>query len=157
MNVHAFTLRFDVAELLIVCSPGGHFLEAQSLIEGMDYVDFKFVIHSPPQLLPEIFTRTIVAPHAERDIRIIKQMLFAFYCVWKERPKVVISTGALIGVTFGLAGKLFGARFIFVESPTRVTSPSLAGRICYKFADTFYVRYAALIHFFPNAICSQTD
>lgn len=142
-----------MADLLVVCSPGGHFIEASSLMIGMNDVDFKYVIHLPPELPPELRSRVIIAPHAERDIRVVKQMLFALHCVWKERPKVIVSTGALIGVTFGLAGKLFGAKFIFVESHTRVTHPSLAGRICSKFTDTFYVRHESLIHFYPKAIC----
>ena len=119
-----------MADLLVVCSPGGHFIEAKSLMAEISDVDFKYVIHLPPELPPELRSRIITAPHSERDIRVLKQMLFALYCVWKERPKVIVSTGALIGVTFGLAGKLFGAKFIFVESPTRVTCPSLSGRSC---------------------------
>ena len=142
-----------MADLLVVCSPGGHFIEAKSLMVGLCDVDFKYVIHLPPELPPELRPFIIIAPHAERDIRVLKQMLFALYCVWRERPKVIVSTGALIGVTFGLAGKLFGAKFIFIESPTRVTYPSLAGRICYRFADIMYVRHASLMPFFPKAIC----
>ena len=144
-----------MADLLVVCSPGGHFVEARSLMSGLCDVDFKYVIHLPPELPPELLSLVITAPHAERDIRIFKQMFFALYCVWKERPKVIVSTGALIAVTFGLAGKLFGAKFIYVESPTRVTYPSLAGRICYFFADVMFVRHSSLMRFYPKAICTQ--
>lgn len=142
-----------MVKLLVVCSPGGHFLEAQSLLNGLNNVDYKYVLHNAPELSPNLLSKTIIAPHAERDIRIFKQLIFAFYCVWKERPKVILSTGALIAVTFGLAGKLFGAKLIYIESPTRVTTPSLSGRICYLFADSFYVRYISLMHFYPKAIC----
>jgi UDP-N-acetylglucosamine:LPS N-acetylglucosamine transferase len=144
-----------MTDVLVVCSPGGHFTEAISLMSDIRDVNFKYVLHLPPELSPELRSRIIIAPHAERDIRVLKQMFFALYCVWKERPKVIVSTGALIGVTFGLAGKLFGAKFIFIESLTRVTQPSLAGRICYKFVDTMYVRHESLIRFYPEAICTK--
>jgi UDP-N-acetylglucosamine:LPS N-acetylglucosamine transferase len=139
-----------MADMLVVCSPGGHFSEARSLMKGLEDVDYKFVIHLPPDMPPEIKMRVIVAPHAERDLRILLQLAFALRCVWRERPKVILSTGALIGVTFGLAGKLIGARFIFVESPTRVTTPSLAARICHCFADVLYVRHKVLLKHLPR-------
>jgi beta-1,4-N-acetylglucosaminyltransferase len=141
-----------MADLLVVCSPGGHFSEARALIAGIEDIDYKFVIHLPPSgVIPKMKQEVIVAPHAERDPRLLVQFAFALHCVWKERPIVILSTGASIAVTFGLAGKLFGARFIFVESPTRVTTPSLTARICHLFADALYVRHKALLKHLPRS------
>ena len=139
-----------MTDMLVVCSPGGHFSEARNLVKGLSDIDYKFVIHLAPDLPPELVSRVIIAPHAERDLRIFLQFAFALMCIWKERPKIVLSTGALPAVTFGLAGKLFGAKFIFVESPTRVTSPSLSARICHLFADVLYVRHSALLKRLPR-------
>ena len=141
-----------MTEMLVVCSPGGHYAEARSLVAGLEDVDFKYVVHDLRSGCEGVTDRVIVAPHAERDPRALWQFLFAIYIVWKERPKVVLSTGALIAVTFGVAARMFGSKFVFVESPTRISSPSLSARICYKFADRFYVRYPGLLAIFPKAI-----
>jgi beta-1,4-N-acetylglucosaminyltransferase len=141
-----------MVDMLVVCSPGGHFSEVRDLIEGIEDIDYKFVIHLPPSgVPPKMEQEVIVAPHAERDPRVLVQFAFALYCVWNERPAVILSTGALIAVTFGLAGKLLGARFIFVESLTRVTTPSLSARICHLFADALYVRHKALLKHLPRS------
>jgi len=140
-----------MTDMLVVCSPGGHFSEARALIEGLKDIDYKFVLHLPPEIPPELKKRVIVAPHAERDPRLLVQFAFALYCVWKERPIVILSTGASIAVTFGLAGKLFGARFLFVESATRVTTPSLSARICHLFADALYIRNKELQKYLPRS------
>ena len=142
-----------MTDLLVVCSPGGHFFEARGLVTGMNDIDFKYVVHFPPAAPKNLDDCVIVAPHAERDLRVILQFIFALWCVWKEQPKVVLSTGALIAVTFGLAAKLFGSRFIFVESPTRVSTPSLSARICCRFADVTYVRDPQLLAKLRRAQC----
>jgi len=140
-------------DLLIVCSPGGHFREAKSLIEGLEGVKFCFAMHLPsPDNQKDMGDLLVTVPHAERDIRIVLQYIYALYVIMRTRPKVILSTGAMIGVTFGFIGKFFGCKFIFVESPTRVENLSLSGRICYYLADTFYVRYKTLKIKYEKAI-----
>lgn len=141
-----------MTDVLVVCSPGGHFSEARDLMKDIGDVNYKYVLHLPPEKFPEFEKQVIVAPHAERDLRIVWQFIFALICVWRERPAVVLSTGALIAITFGLAGKIFGAKFIFVESETRVLTPSLSAKLCYKFADVTYVRHKALLKFLPSSL-----
>jgi beta-1,4-N-acetylglucosaminyltransferase len=140
-----------MTDVLVVCSPGGHFSEARELVEGLQSVDYKFVIHLAPAIPESMKDRIIVAPHAERDPRLILQFFFALRCLWQERPKIIITTGAAIAVPFGLAAKLYGIKLIYIESPTRVNTPSLSARLCYRFADVLYVRHRALLKFFPNA------
>jgi UDP-N-acetylglucosamine:LPS N-acetylglucosamine transferase len=142
-----------MAYILFVSSPGGHLVEAQEisfLFKKKGLKDFKFVVHKVSK--ESLGQNFIIAPHAERDYRIIKQLIFAFKCLYTERPRVVISTGALISVTFCLAAKFFGIKFIYVESPTRINKASLAGKICYLMASRFYVRYHNLKKLMPNSI-----
>lgn len=70
----------------------------------------------------------------------------------KERPDVVISTGALAMIPLCLFAKLFGKKLIFIESFAKVTSPTETGRFLYKFADQFYVQWESMLEFYPNAI-----
>lgn len=140
-----------MTDMLVVCSPGGHFSEARDLVNGMNDIDFKYVIHQAPEIPESMKDRIIVAPHAQRDPRLILQFFFAMRCLWREKPKIVISTGAGIGFIFGLSAKLYGIKFVYIESPTRVCTPSLSGRLCYPISDVYYVRYPSLLKYFPNA------
>jgi len=138
--------------MLVVCSPGGHFAEARNLMNGMDDISYKYVTHLLPEIPDGLADKIIIAPHAERDLRVFKQFLFAMRCIRKERPKVILSTGALIGATFALAAKLFHIKIVFIESATRITKPSLTARIVYPLADRFYVRWPQLLTWFPRAL-----
>lgn len=122
------------------------------LLGHMPGLTYKFVLHMPPQLPSDLASRVIVAPHAGRDLRVFKQFIFAIACLRRERPKVLVSTGAGIGVIFGLAAKLLGIPFLFVESPTRQKALSLSGRMAYLFADRIYVRTKVLVGLYPRAI-----
>ena len=55
-------------------------------------------------------------------------------------------------VPVALAGKLVGASIAFVETGSRVTSPSLTGRIMYRLADLFFVQWPELRRVLPRAI-----
>jgi UDP-N-acetylglucosamine:LPS N-acetylglucosamine transferase len=70
----------------------------------------------------------------------------------RERPHLVISTGAGIAVPGFLAAKLLGIRTIYIESYARVESLSLAGRVCYHLADRFLVQHARLASRRPRAV-----
>ena len=45
------------------------------------------------------------------------------------RPRAILATGAGVSVPFAWVGRLFGARIVFVESMTRIESPSLSCRL----------------------------
>ena len=57
------------------------------------------------------------------------------WVVLKERPDVVISTGAAPGVVALRVGKWIGARTVWVDSIANVEEMSLSGRRVRHFAD----------------------
>jgi UDP-N-acetylglucosamine:LPS N-acetylglucosamine transferase len=75
-----------------------------------------------------------------------------FRILLREKPDLVISTGAGIAVPGFLAAKLLGIRTVYIESYARVESLSLAGKICYRLADRFLVQHACLVHGLPRAV-----
>ena len=69
----------------------------------------------------------------------------------KEKPRVIVSTGAGVAVPMCYIGKLFGAKIIFIESYCRITGPSFSGRVIYPISDLFLVQWKPLKKFYPNA------
>ena len=132
---------------LAVCSPGGHLLQLMRLQPAWAGFDTTWITLSAADsdfLLREervVFGR---GP-TNRSLRALGANLWlAWKLVRRERPDVIVSTGAALAVPFFLVGKVFGARLVFVESLTRTTSLSLSGRMVRPLADAFFVQWPDL-------------
>lgn len=69
----------------------------------------------------------------------------------RERPDVVITTGAGVVVFLCVFAKLLGAKLIFIESMAKIEKPTLTARFLYPFANLFIVQWPGLLRFFPSA------
>lgn len=132
---------------LLVCSPGGHLLQLlrlQPAWEGFETTWVTLPAADSDYLLRE--ERVVLGRGpTNRNLRaLLSNLRLAWRVVRRERPDVILSTGAALAVPFFLAGKLFGARLIFVESLTRTTSLSLSGRLVRPLADAFFVQWPDL-------------
>lgn len=80
----------------------------------------------------------------QRPGLVLLVLLRCIRIVLKERPDVVISTGAAAGCMLCLVGKLAGARVIWIDSITNVDRISLSGTIVRRVADLFLVQWPEL-------------
>ena len=80
----------------------------------------------------------------------IKNLFFAWKVLRKERPDLIISTGAGVAVPFFFVGKLFGAKLIFIEVFDRIDSPTMTGRLVYRLTDKFLVQWEEQKTFYPK-------
>lgn len=79
-------------------------------------------------------------------ILLVKYIIKAFRILIKERPDVIISTGGgEIAVPFCYVGKVLGAKVIFIETLSRITTPSRGGQLVYPIADLFLVQWESLL------------
>jgi UDP-N-acetylglucosamine transferase subunit ALG13 len=69
----------------------------------------------------------------------------------RERPDVVISTGAGAVIFPVLLGRLLGAHVVVIESFARFERPSLFGRLAAPLAHDLVVQSAKLAPFYPRA------
>jgi len=76
--------------------------------------------------------------------RILKMTYQCFRIAMKEKPDVVISTGAAVGVLLGVFTKLRGGRIVWVEIMARVDGLSLSGRLILPIADILLVQWPEL-------------
>lgn len=70
----------------------------------------------------------------------------------RERPDAVICTGVLAMIPMCMLVKLMGGKLIYIESFAKVTSPTLTGKLLYRFADQFYVQWPQMLEIYPKAI-----
>ncbi|VYT80025.1 polysaccharide biosynthesis protein [Clostridium tertium] len=79
--------------------------------------------------------------------------IFISMCIFiVEWPDVVISTGALATIPMCILAKIFMKKVIYIESFAKISSPTLTGKLIYKFADEFYVQWEEMLNIYPNAI-----
>ena len=154
-------------KLLMVLGEGGHTKQMLRLAEllGPDY-QFHYLAAEGDQLssgnLPHPgpvyrLTRPRSKVHGHTDPpwtaawQTLRATWQALRLVWRLRPHAIIGAGPSISVPPSLAGKLLGAKVIHVESASRVTRPSLTGRLLYPVADLFFVQWESLLVRFPRA------
>ena len=70
----------------------------------------------------------------------------------KERPDLIITSGAAPAVPFFWIGKIMGAKTIYIEVFDRIDKPTLSGKLCYPVADKFFVEWEEMKKVYPKAI-----
>ena len=82
----------------------------------------------------------------------VKNLLQSLRILVKERPDIVVTTGA--GTAFGtcLLCRLFGARLVFIETIARVHSPSRFGRIIHHLANLTLVPWEGMQRHYRGAV-----
>lgn len=80
----------------------------------------------------------------------LKVLVRSLKVVFKERPDVVISTGAAVGCIVCFLAKVIGAKVIWIDSITNVKKPSLSGRIVRYIADLFLVQWPEIAEKYQN-------
>lgn len=82
---------------------------------------------------------------------LIKNTALAWKLLRRERPQLIISTGAAVAVPFFWLGKLFGAKTIYIEVFDRIDAPTLTGRLVYPVTDRFIVQWEEMKKVYPKA------
>ena len=143
-------------EICFVSSSGGHWEELMCLKTISERNDSFFVTEEGGQAQDSDITDIYTLPQINRNekkfvIHFLKLILSALKIINKERPNVVITTGALIAFPFCVFVKLRGGKVIYIESFARVYNSSLTGKIIYKFADLFLVQWESMLEVYPKA------
>lgn len=76
----------------------------------------------------------------------------AWKTIRKERPDVIISSGAAVAVPFFYIGKLFGARLIYIEVYDRIDKSTMTGKMVYPITDKFIVQWEEMKKVYKKAI-----
>lgn len=141
-------------DLFLVCSAGGHLLQMQALREAWcdrsrlwitdDAVDTRSVLEDERAEFGD-------APSSRSIRSLVANSWRAWRLLARHRPAVVLTTGAAIAVPYVWLGRVFGADVIYVESVTRIESPSLTLRMVRPAASAIYVQWPELLDQVPGA------
>ena len=82
----------------------------------------------------------------------IRNTFLAIRVLKKEKPDLIISSGAAVAVPFFYLGKLFGTKTIYIEVFDRINKPTLTGKLVYPVTDRFIVQWEEMKKVYPKAI-----
>ncbi|MBX9186041.1 PssD/Cps14F family polysaccharide biosynthesis glycosyltransferase [Clostridium sp. K04] len=144
-------------KICFIASTGGHFEQLMMLKPLMDKYESFIVTEKTEYSVIEddrkIYYLNQVNRHEKTFIfKMALNFIKSLNLFIKERPDVVISTGALATIPMCIFAKVFKKKIIFIESFAKVNSPTLTGKLVYKFADQFYVQWEQMKEHYPNAI-----
>ena len=83
---------------------------------------------------------------------LIKNTKLAWKVLRKEKPDLIISSGAAVAVPFFWLGKMMGCKTIYIEVFDRIDKPTVTGKLVYPVTDRFIVEWEEMKKVYKKAI-----
>jgi UDP-N-acetylglucosamine:LPS N-acetylglucosamine transferase len=141
------TGRGHHADLLLVCSTGGHLLQLVALKDAWTGVSCVWVTFDKPDARSLLDGQQVVFAHGptNRSVKnLLRNLVLAWRLVREVHPRVMVTTGAGVAVPFAWVARLRGAKVVYIESLARIDGPSLSYRLIAPIAHRRYVQWPEL-------------
>lgn len=132
--------------VLAVASGGGHWEQLMLLRPTLAKYDIRFATTEPAIAAQHGIATVESLPDCNQNmpLRSLMCALAAGRIVLKHRPDVVISTGAAPGFFCILAGRLIGARTLWIDSVANGEALSMCGKLSKTFAHECWTQWEDL-------------
>ncbi len=133
-------------KVLAVCSSGGHWVQLRRVIPAFADADIVYVtvLKSYRSQVPENKFYTVNDATRWNKLAWVTLTARLAWIMAKERPAVVISTGAAPGFFALMIGRWFGARTIWIDSIANVEEVSMSGSRVGRYADLWLTQWPHL-------------
>ena len=134
-------------DVLLVSHSGGHLVQLASLRGAWHGYSTAWVTDDSSDarsLLSEERVYYGYGPAARSGVNLIRNLGLARRLVAELKPKVIVSTGAAMCVPFAWVARSRGIGVFYVETVTRIESPSLTCRLVRPAATRVYVQWPEL-------------
>jgi UDP-N-acetylglucosamine:LPS N-acetylglucosamine transferase len=140
-------------KLLLVCSSGGHLLLLHQLRPWWERHDRSWVTFDKTDARSLLDGERLDWAHhpTQRNIpNLLRNLLLAWRVLRRERPDVLVSTGAGVAFPFFVLAKPLGIKTVYVEAYERMDRASLTGRLCYPICDLMVLQWEEQRRFYPR-------
>jgi len=144
----------DRADVLLVCSTGGHLQQLLALRPVWEPYSHVWVTFDKSDSRSLLRDERVVFAHSptNRNLKnLLRNLVLAWRTFGRVRPRVVVTTGAGVAVPFAWIGRLRRVRIVYIESFTRIEGPSLTGRLVGPLAHRSYVQWPEMARIVPRA------
>ena len=142
-------------KVFLTASAGGHLAQLIALDKFWKEHDRVWATFDLPEVRAALEgerTYWVYFPTTRNIPNAIRNLGVAWKTLRRERPDVLVSTGAAVALPFFLVAKVLGIRTVFIECYDRITLPILTGRLCYPLSDLFVVQWEEQKKAFPEAV-----
>jgi beta-1,4-N-acetylglucosaminyltransferase len=132
----------------LVSSGGGHLSQLVELCGDWPVESQHWITFDTAQARALLVGRPLSFAHGPTNrslVRLARNLVLAWRLVRRHRPQAIVTTGAGVAVPFCYVGRMLGSRVVYVECLSRVSEPSLTGRLVEPVAHEFYVQWPQLV------------
>ncbi len=134
-------------KVFAVASIGGHWVQLLRIAKALEK-EFDVVYMSTEKCATMVEGRVYYSMNdffSRWDFyKMFPELLHSIYIICKEKPSIVITTGAAPGLVCLFAAKICGIRTVWIDSIANVEHISFSGRIASKFASRIYTQWPSL-------------
>ncbi len=91
-------------------------------------------------------------PRLDRSTFSLKAAAASAALAVRERPRIILTSGAGLTIPFCVAGRARGASIIFTETMARVGAPSTSARAAARLGADMFVQWPDLVPLLPGAV-----
>ncbi|WP_300599206.1 glycosyltransferase [Niabella sp.] len=145
-------------KVFAVASMGGHWIQLLRLKPAFEGMEVVFVSNNKrfSSMVPGEKFYAVADGNRNSKLKLIRSFYEVLRIIKKERPDVIVTTGAAPGLMALLAGKLLGIRTVWIDSIANVERLSMSGKIALKIAGRVYTQWEDLatdqIHYAGNVL-----
>lgn len=141
-------------KICLVGSSGGHLTHLKMIQPIWENNDRFWVTFDKPDansLLKSEKKYNCFYPTNRNIKNLIKNSLLAWKILKKEKPDLIISSGAAVAIPFFYIGKFLRIKTIYIEVFDRINTPTVTGKIVYPVTDIFVVQWDEMKKVYPKA------
>ncbi len=143
-------------KICLAASSGGHLAELRLAAAALREKYDCFTVTESTPFSPEDPDGYLLAGVNRRQgsmpFRMIGNTVRSLRILLREKPAVLVTTGALSVIPISVMGKCSGSVLVFVETYAVVRKPSRTGKLISRIADRFYVQWPDLTAVYPRAV-----
>lgn len=144
----------DVLDLLLVCSSGGHLAQLAALEPWSRHHRRHWVCFDTPDAVSILRDERVTwayHPTTRNVVNLVRNIVLAARVLLRDRPDVVLSTGAGVAVPFFLVARVLRVPTVYLEVYDRIDTPTVTGRLCRPLADRMLVQWDEQKSLYKNA------
>jgi UDP-N-acetylglucosamine:LPS N-acetylglucosamine transferase len=134
-------------KIMAIASGGGHWVQLLRLRRLFD-LHHTFYVTVQPDYKNEVDSNssfyTVTDATRWSKFSLLRMILEVLWIVLKERPDIIVTTGAAPGVAAIRAGKLFGAKTVWIDSIANIDQMSMSGIKIQPYADLWLTHWEHL-------------
>jgi UDP-N-acetylglucosamine:LPS N-acetylglucosamine transferase len=128
----------------LVGSSGGHLSQLIALEAWWRELDRAWVTFRKPDAISRLRGERVYwcyQPTNRNIPNLIRNTFLAIRILRRERPDLVVSSGAAVAVPFAYVARIMGIKFVFIEVVDRVSSATLTGKLVRPAANLVVVQW----------------